>query len=92
MAAHYLQQGGQSYGHHPESNALKPGSDPTDFFANFKGMSPEMLNMGLSAGQASIDRVVWQVWPGMSSFWSSLKTYFTVNDTLSFFVSQYFVQ
>merc|ERR1719456_1603759 len=49
-------------------------------FFNFKGVSPEMLNMGLSAGQASLDGVVYGMWPGMSSFWNSLKTYFAVNN------------
>lgn len=82
MAAHYLQQGGQGYGRQAEINSQRIGSDPSDFFTNFKGMSPEMLNMGLSAGQASFDRVVWQLWPGMSSLWSSLKIYFTVKKLL----------
>jgi hypothetical protein len=77
MAAHYLQQGGQNYGRETDNISQRP--DTTDFFNKFKGMSPEMINMGLTAGQASFDRVVWQVWPGMSSFWSSLKIYFTVS-------------
>ena len=83
MAAHYLNQGygnmnyqgsQGSQGKPNDSNNVKM---PSDFF-NFKGVNPEILNLGISAGQASIDRVVWQVWPGMSNFWNSLKTYFAV--------------
>ena len=64
------------------SNGMMGGErekDSGEFFANFQGVSPEMLNMGLSAGQATMDRMVYQVMPNMSSFWNSLKVYFAVS-------------
>jgi hypothetical protein len=50
-----------------------------DFF-NFNKVSPDMLNMAASAGQAGFDRMIYKVTPGMSSFWGSLKIYFAVSN------------
>jgi len=86
MAAHYLNQQGLGNMSYRGNSSRETSASPSEFFLqNFtKNVSPEMLNLGLSAGQASIDRVVWQVWPGMSNFWTSLKTYFAVILFLNF--------
>lgn len=46
-----------------------------DFF-----VSPEMLKFGLSAGQDMINRQKDRWMPGVSSFWETLRFYFTVNN------------
>jgi len=41
-------------------------------------LSPEMLNVGLSAGQELFNRQKAKWMPGVSDFWTSLKIYFAV--------------
>ena len=49
------------------------------FYNSIPNVSPEMLNMGLSAGQDMLNKQREKWMPGMSSFWLSLKYYFAVS-------------
>ena len=44
----------------------------------YNKLSPEMLNVGLSAGQELFNRQKAKWMPGVSDFWTSLKIYFAV--------------
>ena len=54
------------------------GSGSQEFF-RFQNVSPEMLNLGFSAGQDLINRQKDKWMPGVSGFWLSLKFYFAVS-------------
>ena len=49
-----------------------------DLFNSIPNVSPEMLNMGFSAGQDMLNKQKEKWMPGMSSFWIDLKCYFAV--------------
>ena len=63
----------------PSQNIYNPTSNVEsgnpDFF-----VSPEMLKFGLSAGQDMINRQKDRWMPGVSSFWETLRFYFSVNN------------
>ena len=61
----------------PQQQGHAAGS-PQEYF-QFQNVSPEMLNMGLSAGQSMLERQREKIMPGMSGFWNSLKIYFAVS-------------
>lgn len=44
----------------------------------FQNVSPEMINMGFSAGQEMLNKQKERWLPGLSNFWLSLKLYFSV--------------
>ena len=55
------------------------GGQQNDLFNSIPNVSPEMLNMGFSAGQDMINKQKEKWMPGMSSFWVDLKVYFAVS-------------
>lgn len=61
---------------------MPASQNPQDFF-KFQNVSPEMINLGISAGQDIISRQKDKWMPGLSSLWLSLKYYFAV----SFFIA-----
>ena len=82
-APFYSQQGGVSGGQ--QNNNYEQQQHP-----NFlSGISPEMLNMGLSAGKNmfSAERDKWM--PGVSTFFSALKIYFAVSCWFNWFMTRW---
>lgn len=57
----------------------KMDGTPADFF-KFQNVSPEMLNLGMHAGQDLLMKQRERWMPGISGFWSSLKIYFAVSN------------
>lgn len=70
-----MDSGGSRYsGHHQV-----PGNGQSQEFLNsFQHVSPQMINMGLHAGQDMLNKQREMLMPGMNSFWNSLKEYFMV--------------
>lgn len=63
-------------GNFPQFNQGQGGPN-TGF--SIPNVSPEMLNMGFSAGQDMLNKQREKWMPGVSSFWLSLKYYFAVS-------------
>ena len=53
-----------------------------EFLRNIPNVSPEVFNLGLSAGQDMLNKQREKWMPGVSSFWIDLKSYFAVNFVL----------
>jgi hypothetical protein len=70
------QDGDTDGGRHQQQQQQQQQQQRPDFLS---GISPEMLNMGLSAGKNmfSAERDKWM--PGVSTFFSALKIYFAVS-------------
>ena len=49
-------------------------------------VSPDMLNFGLSAGQEMLSKQRERLMPGVSTFWLSLKFYFSVHPCYNYFI------
>lgn len=60
-------------------NPAAPNGNNAEFFNSIPNVSPEMINMGFSAGQDIINKQKEKWMPGMSSLWVDLKCYFAVN-------------
>ena len=77
---------------HPYANFQQPPGGPTPPAGQHGGppmgadyytkLNPEMLNLGLAAGQDIINRQTAKWMPGVSDFWVSLKFYFAVRNKL----------
>ena len=74
-----------SYPHHPQQSGYRRddsgqfnSSSSSPFLQNFQGVSPEILNLGISAGQDMINKQKDRLMPGVSLVWNSLKIYFAV--------------
>ena len=52
------------------------------FLNNFQGVSPEILNLGITAGQDIINKQRDRFMPGVSYIWNSLRIYFSVSEIL----------
>ena len=55
------------------------------------GVSPEMLNFGLSAGQEMLNKQRDRWMPGVTSTWMSLKHYFAVKIDLPSFLLNHII-
>lgn len=61
----------------PPPNMYNPNSGfPAQDY--LKNVSPEMINIGLNAGQDILNKQRDKWMPGVSGFWSTLKYYFSV--------------
>lgn len=60
-------------------NQFNGGAAGQQFMNNIPNVSPEMLNLGLSAGQDMINKQREKWMPEMSSLWIDMKSYFAVS-------------
>lgn len=69
------------YGQPARGHGQPPNIDPgQDFYNSFQNVNPEVLNLGLRAGQNMINMQRDRLMPGVSVLWHSLKIYFAVNN------------
>lgn len=54
------------------------GQAPMQDYMKFQNVSPEMINLGLNAGQDMLNKQKEKYLPGLFGFWISLKYYFAV--------------
>jgi len=71
--------GGAGGGNQFPQQQFNGGAAGQQFMNNIPNVSPEMLNMGLSAGQDMINKQREKWMPGMSSLWIDMKSYFAVS-------------